>query len=50
MRRTRSHDDWNYDTPVDGIKALGLIRPHLNAMDEYGDRENSKVIMVAHGN
>lgn len=42
--------DWNYDTPEDGIRALGFIRNHLKAMDEYGDRENSKFVMVAHGN
>ncbi|MCO6388534.1 DsrE family protein [Aliihoeflea sp. 40Bstr573] len=42
--------DWNYDKPEDGIRALGFIRNHLKAMDEYGDRENSKVVMVAHGN
>lgn len=42
--------DWNYDAPEDGIRALSFIRNHLKAMDEYGDRENSKVVLVAHGN
>lgn len=42
--------DWNYAEPIDGIRAFGFVRNHLKAMDEYGDRKNSKVVVVAHGN
>lgn len=42
--------DWNYDQPADGIRALGFIRNHIKAMEEYGDRKGSKIVMVAHGN
>ena len=42
--------DWNYAEPIDGIRALGFIRNHLKAMEEYGDRKGSKVVLVAHGN
>ncbi len=42
--------DWNYPTPQDGLRALGYVRNHLKAMQEFGDAENSKVVIVAHGN
>jgi uncharacterized protein len=42
--------DWNYATPEDGLRALGFIRNHIKAMQEFGDLENSKFVVVAHGN
>lgn len=42
--------DWNYATPQDGLRALGYVRNHIKAMQEYGDMENSKFVIVAHGN
>ena len=42
--------DWNYATPEEGLRALGFIRNHLKSMEEFGDKENSHIVMVAHGN
>jgi hypothetical protein len=42
--------DWNYPTPEAGLRALGFIRNHIKALEEYGDLENSKIVVVAHGN
>ena len=42
--------DWNYATPEEGIRALGFVRNHIAAMKEFGDFENSRIVIVAHGN
>ena len=42
--------DWNYATPEDGLRALGYIRNHIAAMEEFGDLEGSDIVVVAHGN
>lgn len=42
--------DWNYPTPEEGLRALGFIRNHVKAMQEFGDLENSEIVIVAHGN
>lgn len=42
--------DWNYATPEDGLRALGFIRNHIKAMQEFGDLEKSNFVVVAHGN
>ncbi len=42
--------DWNYATPEDGLRALGYVRNHIKAMQEFGDLENSNFVIVAHGN
>ncbi|MCQ0969825.1 DsrE family protein [Paracoccus sp. TK19116] len=42
--------DWNYATPEDGLRALGFIRNHIAAMEEFGDLEGSDIVVVAHGN
>lgn len=42
--------DWNYATPEEGLRALGFIRNHIKTMKEFGDFENSHIVMVAHGN
>lgn len=42
--------DWNYPTPEQGLRALGYIRNHVKAMQEFGDLENSDIVVVAHGN
>ncbi|MEY8843264.1 DsrE family protein [Cribrihabitans sp. XS_ASV171] len=42
--------DWNYATPEDGLRALGYVRNHIKALEEYGDLENSNIVIVAHGN
>lgn len=42
--------DWNYATPEDGLRALGYIRNHIKAMQEFGDMKNSKFVVVSHGN
>ncbi len=42
--------DWNYATPEEGLRALGFIRNHIKAMQEFGDFENSKFVVVSHGN
>ena len=42
--------DWNYATPEEGLRALGFVRNHLQALKEYGDLEGSHIVIVAHGN
>lgn len=42
--------DWNYPTPEEGLRALGFVRNHIKAMQEFGDLENSNIVIVAHGN
>jgi len=42
--------DWNYPTPETGLRALGFVRNHIKAMQEFGDLENSNIVIVAHGN
>lgn len=42
--------DWNYPTPETGLRALGFVRNHIKALKEYGDLENSNIVIVAHGN
>ncbi|MFD2739773.1 DsrE family protein [Sulfitobacter aestuarii] len=42
--------DWNFATPQDGLRALGYVKNHIKAMQEFGDMENSRFIIVAHGN
>ncbi len=42
--------DWNYPTPESGLRALGFVRNHIKALEEFGDREASDIVIVAHGN
>ena len=42
--------DFNFDAPLDGVRALGFIRNHIKAAKEFGDFEGSKFVVVAHGN
>ncbi len=42
--------DFDFDDPADGERALGFIRNHIAAAKEFGDFENSKFVVVAHGN
>ncbi|GJL84025.1 MAG: hypothetical protein DHS20C01_36590 [marine bacterium B5-7] len=42
--------DWNYPTPEAGLRALGFVRNHIKALQEFGDLEKSDIVIVAHGN
>ncbi|MCB8837196.1 DsrE family protein [Aurantimonas sp. VKM B-3413] len=42
--------DFDFDNPADGERALGFIRNHIAAAKEFGNFENSKFVVVAHGN
>ena len=42
--------DWNYPTPESGLRALGFVRNHIKALEEFGDLEASDIVIVAHGN
>ncbi len=42
--------DWNYPTPEEGLRALGFVRNHIKALQEFGDLEASSIVIVAHGN
>lgn len=42
--------DWNFQEPQDGLRALGYVRNHIKALEEFGDLENSNIVIVAHGN
>lgn len=42
--------DWNYATPEQGLQALGYIRNHIAALEEFGDLDGSHIVVVAHGN
>ena len=39
--------DWNFHEPNDGLRALGYVRNHLAALEEFGDLENSEIIRRA---
>lgn len=42
--------DFNYQVPQDGVKALGYIRNHLKALEEFGDvGKDSHIVVVMHG-
>lgn len=42
--------DFNYQTPIDGVRALGYIRNHLKALEEFGDvAKDSHIVVVMHG-
>ena len=42
--------DFNYQTPKDGVRALGYIRNHLKALEEFGDAaKDSHMVVVMHG-
>ena len=42
--------DFNYQIPGDGVKALGYIRNHLKALEEFGDvAKDSHIVVVMHG-
>lgn len=42
--------DFNFANPGDGEVALGYLRNHLRALEEYGGAEGTKIVVVAHGN
>lgn len=42
--------DFNFAEPVHGLKALTFVRNHIRALKEHGDFENSRLVIVAHGN
>lgn len=42
--------DFNFETPEDLKGALGTVRNHLKAIGEFGDPQNSRIVIVAHGN
>lgn len=42
--------DFNFANPPDGKGALGYVRNHLKAIQEFGDPKNSHIVIVAHGN
>ncbi len=42
--------DFNFETPDDIRGALGTVRNHLKAIREFGDPQNSRIVIVAHGN
>ncbi len=40
----------NYATPKDGVRALGYLRNHLRALEEFGDvAKDSHIVVVMHG-
>lgn len=42
--------DFNYQIPKDGVRALGYIRNHLKALEEFGDAaKDSHIVVVMHG-
>ncbi|MEN8175929.1 MAG: DsrE family protein [Pseudomonadota bacterium] len=41
--------DFNFDRPAQGKIALKFIKNHLRAIKEFGDPQNSKIVVVAHG-
>ncbi len=42
--------EFNYQTPADGVRALGYIRNHLRALEEFGDvAKDSHIVVVMHG-
>lgn len=42
--------DFNFERPADIRGGFGTIRNHLKAIREFGDPENSRIVVVAHGN
>ncbi len=42
--------DFNFAQPEEGKIALKFVKNHLKAMKEFGDYENSHIVVVAHGN
>ena len=42
--------DWNFHEPNDGLRAFGYINNHIKAMEEFGDMDNSNIVVIAHGN
>lgn len=42
--------DFHLQEPQEVYAAFGYINNHIKAMKEYGDYENSRIVIVAHGN
>ena len=42
--------DFNFETPEDLKGALGTVRNHLKAIREFGDTQDSRIVIVPHGN
>jgi intracellular sulfur oxidation DsrE/DsrF family protein len=42
--------DFNFAQPNDAMGAFGYVKNHLQAIKEYGDPANSRIVIVAHGN
>ena len=42
--------DFNFSNPTDGKVAFGYIKAHLKALKEFGDLQNSHIVIVSHGN
>ncbi len=42
--------DFNFENPEDMRGAFGTVRNHLKAIREFGDPQNSRIVIVAHGN
>lgn len=42
--------DFNFENPEDLRAAFGTVRNHLKAIREFGDAQNSRIVIVAHGN
>lgn len=42
--------DFNFAKPNDAMGAFGYVKNHLQAIKEYGDPANSRIVIVAHGN
>jgi uncharacterized protein len=42
--------EFNYQTPEEGVRALGYVRNHLRALEEFGDvAKDSHIVVVMHG-
>jgi len=42
--------EFNYPTSTDGVRALGYLRNHLRALEEFGDvAKDSHIVVVMHG-
>ncbi len=42
--------DFNFAKPTDTVPAFGYVLNHLQAIKQYGDPANSRLVIVAHGN
>lgn len=42
--------DFNFESPEDLRGAFGTVRNHLKAIREFGDAQNSRIVIVVHGN